>query len=433
MRPATFPHSAALKLLFAFACCFIAVGALTMQATTAHALFSSQVRSATSHAVKAFPISLTVETSADEMRSEQIDRDQLTVNVAYSDGTVRTLGNDDYELSPSGLEAGFRGDFEGEAIYREAGHEVSGGFALTVDGAYGAQYGDVLVFGRGLPARTYEGKPLANVTWGIETAAVAVQWNRAQLVKVIDAATVSPVSMASWFSGATALAQVELDDIDTSRVSSFYNTFLNCSKLTSLPCVSDWDTSNAISFAAAFQRMSALVSLDLSRWDVSKGSDFCGMFSQDANLTSVGDISNWNMSHARSIDVMFQNCSKINGLGNLGKWNTASLQRMGNTFQCCFALTGVGDLSGWNTSNVTWMMETFQQCSSLETVGDISRWNTANVTSMYQMMQLCPKFKGCKSGAGYRTLDLSSWNVSKVADHTSFCGSTPGVSEPNWR
>ena len=72
-------------------------------------------------------------------------------------------------------------------------------------------------------------------------------------------------------------------------------------------------------------------------------------------------------------------------------------------FNGCSSLTTL-DLSSWNTSKVSAINAMFWLCSNLTTL-DLSSWDTSSVMDMNSM------FYGC---SGLTTLDVSSWDTSKV-------------------
>lgn len=425
--------------------------ALALSATEAHALFMDSATGESIYGVKPFPVSLEVETNGAKARSVTVDRDQLEVTVTYSDGSTRLLANDDYELEAGVAPAGSEEEFSDVAIYEEAGHVVSGDFTLGPAGAYGAQYGDVLVFSRGVPPDERDGASLANVTWDIEDQEVTPLWDKSTVVTVVDDKTVKPVSIGGWFSqsssiqtialeqmdasaltslvgafkGASALKSVDMTGWDTSAVTSLGDLFYECRSLTSIAGLSDLDTSNVTSMRATFCNCTSLVSIDVSKWDTSKVTNMNHMFAMAWNtnvLASVGDLSGWNTSQVQDFACMFQGDQHVNGIGNVGRWNTSSANNIGCIFQSCESLSYVGDLAGWDVSHVTNMYNSFQGCKALTSIGNVSGWNTANVTTMFQMFQWDADL----------TVDCSSWNVAKVTSHDNFAGGNSKIKQPKW-
>lgn len=461
-------------------CCLAVFCALPLSAGTAHALFATEVHGATSHSVKAFPAGLSVESSGAEQRSTQIDCDQLTVNVIYSDGSSRTLTGDEYELVPAEVPAGYKGEFESKAVYREGGHEVSSTFAFEVSGAYGAQYQDVLVFGRGIPAETYQDKVLSTTTWGIEEDDCTPGWDKVALAHVVDIDTVAPASVSGWFNYASGIQAIELDQMDTSRLTTLEGAFRNdtavttiditgwdtsnvqsmsacftqCTALTDIIGLSElvtdnvtnlshlfakdeslktadvaqWDTGKVTSMTRTFERCYSLATVDLSAWNTSSCTTMDCMFymypTSRASLRSVGDLSNWDVSHVTNMGSMFAYNAGLTTAGNLSRWNTSSLTVPGCMFQYCHGLTTIGDIGNWNVSHCTDFSNMFQHCDSLKSLGDLSRWNTANATNMFQMFQFDANL----------TVDCRSWNVNKVTEHENFNGNgASSVRAPSWK
>ncbi len=430
----------------------VAVGVLAAMPAPAHALFTSQHRYETVHEVKAFPVGISVDSSGYAVRAKEIDRDRLAVTVLYSDGSTRELGDDEYALAPAEIPGGFKGDFASEAAYEEAGHRVSVPFTLDANEAYGAQYGDVLVFGRGVPADTYEGKGLANTTWGIEEAGCTPLWDKRAIANIEDIATVRPASLSGWFNGSgsirtvaleqmdasaltsldslfaddASLVSVDMSNWDTSNNTSLRNSFVNCRSLTSIVGIGDIDTSQVTNMSATFRYCTSMVSMDLSAWEtgnVRSLNNFCCMAWQANALRTVGDLSGWDTSKVQDFACMFQGATHFEHIGNIGRWNTSSATNMGCIFQYCHPLKSVGDLSGWNVSCVTNFYNAFQYCNSLTTIGDVSRWNTSNVTNMYQMFQWDSSL----------SVDCSKWNVNKVTEHDNFNGNGANhVTAPRW-
>lgn len=453
MNRLVFPRLCSMRLVFLLSCICCAAVVLGSGAAPAHGLFAMKVHCETSHGVKPFPIELSVQTDGEEVRSSQIDRDGLVVEVAYSDGSTRQLASDEYDLAPAEIAAGFKGDFSGEAIYEEGGHVVSGGFTLSVRSAYGAQYDDVLVFGRGIPQTSHEDKGLTGVTWGIEEESCSPSWDKGRLTSIIDIDTVRPLSLGGWFDGASSLRTVALEQLDVSALDSLYHVFAddgalasvdlsgwdvsgvanltemfaNCTSLGSVIGIEGWDTSSVASLRNMFYHCSSLRTLDLSAWDTSSVTVMTGMFNMawvSNQLTSVGDLSGWDTSKVTDFGALFQNCYRLTSVGDLSRWDTASARGIAAMFQYCHALASVGDISSWDVSNVGSMYNTFQYCSALTSIGDVSRWNTANVTNMFQTFQFDAKL----------VVDCSKWNVDKVTEHTNFNGNgADRVRAPNWK
>ena len=118
-----------------------------------------------------------------------------------------------------------------------------------------------------------------------------------------------------------------------------------------------------------------LTSIPLDKFDTSKVTNMCGLFSECERLSSV-DLSGFDTSHVTDMSIMFDDCESLTSL----------------------------DVSSFDTSNVSDMGMMFDGCSSLQKL-DLTAFDTSRVTSMYRM------FAGCSN---LEYLDLSSFDASKV-------------------
>lgn len=149
---------------------------------------------------------------------------------------------------------------------------------------------------------------------------------------------------------------IDLNDIDVSRIDTFYNHTENCglfeySKFEYID-VSYWNVSNVTNMQRMFYMCKQLKSIDISNWDVSIVENTAYMFSSCINLESIGDISNWKVSKVNNMANMFYNCEQLESVGNLSKWNVSKVKDISFMFCNCHKLESVGDLSNWNISNV---------------------------------------------------------------------------------
>ena len=95
------------------------------------------------------------------------------------------------------------------------------------------------------------------------------------------------------------------------------------------------------------------------------------MLSYCNSLTSLPDISNWNTSNVTNMSYMFYYCSSLKSLPDISKWNTNNVTNMNTMFQECNQLISIPDISKWNTSNVTDISFMFNQCNKLISLPDI--------------------------------------------------------------
>ena len=174
------------------------------------------------------------------------------------------------------------------------------------------------------------------------------------------------------------------------------------------------------STASWFANCNSITQCDMSKLDTSNLTNASGMFDGCSSLTTIGDLSGWNTSNLTDASYMFSVCSNLTTLGDLSGWDTSNLTNASGMFESCSNLTTLGDLSGWNTSKIAKMSSMFSGCKKLTTLGDLSGWDTSNLTRAQYMFGFCSRLSA----------DCSSWDVSKVANHSYFNTNAPGVILP---
>ena len=114
--------------------------------------------------------------------------------------------------------------------------------------------------------------------------------------------------MFSYCSGLTSL---NINGLDTSKVTDMYCMFSNCSGLTSLD-LSGLNTSQVTNMCFMFLQCSGLTSLNLSDFDTSNTTDMRGMFSSCSGLTSL-DLSSFETGNLWGSYAykMFEACSSL--------------------------------------------------------------------------------------------------------------------------
>ena len=213
---------------------------------------------------------------------------------------------------------------------------------------------------------------------------------------------------SAMFAGFSNLKEIDLSNLDTSKVTNMINMFASCNSLTSID-LSNLDTSKVTNMGAMFASCKSLTSVDLSNIDLSSVTFMSGMFSDCDSLTSV-DLSNKNLSSVTNVMSMFAGCRSLTNV-DLSNTNLSSVTSMGGMFYGCSSLTTV-DLSNTNLSSVTDMNNMFKYCSNLTSV-DLSNTNLSSVTNMDGMFATC---------SNLTSVDLSNTDLSSVTNMGSMFG-----------
>ena len=134
--------------------------------------------------------------------------------------------------------------------------------------------------------------------------------------------------------------------------SSFASAFFGCSNLTG-SFTDAPNLTNVTSFDNSFRNCSSF-SANLSSWDVSNVTSFNGTFlifggGATAPSTPVSGLGSWDMSNATTITSMLRGQTNYNE--DLSSWDVSNVTNMSNTF---FGSTSFDqNLSTWDIANVT--------------------------------------------------------------------------------
>ena len=132
------------------------------------------------------------------------------------------------------------------------------------------------------------------------------------------------------------------------------------------------------------QKIRNVLEIDLSNLDTSKVTNMSNMFLGMSNLTSL-NLSNFDTSQVTNMAGMFFNILLLTTL-DFSSFNTSKVTSMSNMFNNMPSLTTL-DLSSFDTSNVTDMRYMFSDMRNLTTL-DLSNFNTSQVTNMNGMFSL---------------------------------------------
>ena len=218
---------------------------------------------------------------------------------------------------------------------------------------------------RGTLKNTYT----VNTSTTYSASSSSLPWynNRASVKKVVFADVIRPEKMAYWFYGMTNLTEFEnMENLDTSGVTSLYDTFYNCSKLTELD-VSGWNTEQVTTLYYTFYGCSGLTELDVSGWNTEQVTTLYYTFYGCSGLTEL-DLSSWDVSNVTTMYNTFYNCAALTKL-NVSNWNIEKVTSLHYTFYNCSNLSEL-DLSGWDIAAVTDMDYMFSNTVTKITLGE---------------------------------------------------------------
>ena len=218
---------------------------------------------------------------------------------------------------------------------------------------------------------------------------VTAYWSRhadsKDVIVIYSAGTIyAPQYSSSLFYGCQKLTTLDLDNLNTSKVTDMGSMFYNCKALTSLN-LSNFNTSSVTDMSGMFYACSALTSLNLSNFDTSKVTNMRDMFKFCSKLTSL-NLSNFDTSNVTNMFSMFEYCSRLTSL-DVSNFNTSNVTEMGVMFGSCSGLTSL-NLSNFDTSNVTVMWSMFSECFRLASL-NLGNFNLQSCTDFGGMLTPC--------------------------------------------
>ena len=157
--------------------------------------------------------------------------------------------------------------------------------------------------------------------------------------------------------------------LDLTGTTNFTGFFANCTSLTTIANIDNWNTSFVTNMGSMFSNATSF-NQDISSWDVSSVTNMSSMF-QSATAFNQ-DISSWDVSSVANMNGMFNQASSFNQ--PIGSWNVSSVTDMNFMFSDAIAFNQ--NIGAWNISNVTDM-------SSFMAGKSIANYSSTNLDAIY--------------------------------------------------
>ena len=241
------------------------------------------------------------------------------------------------------------------------------------------------------------------------------------IIEIIEKEPIT--NLSNMFCECSSITSINfLKNWDISNIIDTSFMFQNCKNITSINSLKNWNTSNIKNMYGMFKGCHSIISLDgLKNWDISNVENTSYMFYDCYSLSYIEGIKNWNMENVKEIDSMFYECLSLNSIYMLKNWKFKNLKNMSHLFKGCKNLKNINGLVDWNVSNVNFMTDVFCDCSSLINIEGLKNWNIKNVVDISGMFLNCISLKSIQS--------LENWNVNKVKDmRCLFCNCSSLIS-----
>ena len=184
----------------------------------------------------------------------------------------------------------------------------------------------------------------------------------------------------------------------TGSVTNLFATFYGAASMNSN--FSGWEVSKVTSLYQTFRRAATFAGNGLSTWKTGSVTTLANTFEGAASLNNA-DLRNWEVSKVATMYATFSGASSFVGVG-LDVWKTGSVTTLNDAFRGARSMNV--HLGRWDVSSVVTMSKMFDGAAAFSGSG-LDKWRTGLVTSL----------EGTFAEAGLTTVDLGTWDVSKVA------------------
>lgn len=223
------------------------------------------------------------------------------------------------------------------------------------------------------------------VDWGDGSTSEITSFNQAETVHTYASSGVKTITISGVIEGFSfgAVSQnrdankiLSVQQWGTLKLKNSGGYFKSCTNLDLSGVTDVLNTNGALNYADAFLNCTTLTSINrLNEWNVSSATVMLRMFQNCPNFNS--NISSWNVSGVTNFVSFMNGCFKFNS--DVSSWNVSSANDMQNMFYDCYVLNT--SFTNWNVSNVTNMIRTLRGCRVIN-AASVSNWNVSNVTNM---------------------------------------------------
>ena len=207
------------------------------------------------------------------------------------------------------------------------------------------------------------------------------------------------------FYDCTSLSDIDmLKDWDVSSATNLDCLFYGCSSLKDIYGLKKWNVKNVNHFSYLFYGCTSLKNISaLKNWDVSEGLFFSCLFFGCTSLKNISALKNWNVSKGNYFNYLFYGCTSLKDISALKNWDVSNGNYFSYLFYGCTSLTNISPLKNWNVSNGNNFSYLFCNCDSLTDISPLKSWDVRNGTNFISMFQNCPIINESKPSWIYKT------------------------------
>ncbi len=307
-------------------------------------------------------------------------------------------------------------------------------FGIGSESAFAAE-GDVYAYIEGTELIIQTDDPLREENqWKVEgpfDSAANVPWQGS--ISSVEKVTfkagtdkVKPQSLAYWFSGASALTQVDTAGLDPSSVTSVREMFNGCQRLNDIS-LTGLVTSSVKDMSGMFKECRNLHTITgMASWDTSAVTDMSYIFSECHGLQSLEDISAWRVENVTTIANGFYHCAVLPKIELTG-WHPTALKTIDHAFTGCTGLHTLSLESADGSFAPTSAVGPFEDCTNLRTL-NLDGWDVTNLDSSH--------LQGLFTGHGnLETLSVDRWTLGNMDQSifTNLKNTIINISADDWK
>ncbi len=224
--------------------------------------------------------------------------------------------------------------------------------------------------------------------------------------------TSKTINMYRTFANCKKLEKLNgIENWNVSHVTSMRTLFQNCKALNNFDFLENWDVSNVTDIGFMFESDNLTNLNILKKWQLKSIKYMDCLFRNCTNLTDISVISEWDVSKVINIRDLFHGTSiEDDDLNAIKNWNVGNAENMQAMFMGCTNLTDVSLLNNWDVSNVENMRGMFINCTNLQIV-NLSNWQTNKLKNVHDM------FNGCR---GLQTIDMRNATFTQITENVNY-------------
>ena len=222
-------------------------------------------------------------------------------------------------------------------------------------------------------------------------------------------------SCAFMFDGLTNIIEVDLRNLDTSKVDSMQNMFHDCTKLEKIN-FGKINTSSVTNMKSLFHNCEKLKSIDVSNFNTESVINMRAMFSHCISLVSL-DLSNFDTKNAVDLYDQFSNCRNLMFM-NLSNFYTPKVKNVQGLFYQCYNLRYL-DLSNFVGNSIETVRSIVRYCSSLVFIKLDSFTIKRNTVLLFVFDNTFDNLKICIKDSQTRNI-LNKYTTKFNCDHICF-------------